>query len=104
MRNRIAGPASTDEILATDDGFGAQRTVFTSKDVVYGQSDDQPDEKANPGLEWQSEHQHEAGHDREDWQDRRPRDAETSLAIGLAAAQRNHAGRDHHECEQRADI
>ena len=71
---------------------------------VNRQADDQPDEESYPRFKRQTEHQQQTEDDRQSRHKRDQRHAKTAASFRLASAQRDHAGRDDDEGEQRADV
>src|SRR5580692_2891078 len=85
-------------------GLAFRRHPLAAVREIDHQADRQPNEKPDPRFERQTQHQQEAAKDRQHRKKRNPRYAKDSLVIRLRAAQKDHAGGDHHKSEQRANV
>ena len=82
----------------------AHHAVLAPVGEVDDEADQQPDQEPQPVVRRQREHEHQAGEDAQDRDDRDPRAAEGPVGVGVLLAHDEHGRADDHEGEERADV
>src|SRR5215471_21025867 len=82
----------------------AELTAMTAVHEVHNQADYEPEEEAQPGQNRQSRHKEHAENNAEYWRCKSSRRAEAAMPLRLLVTENDHAQRNEHEGEQRADV
>ena len=82
----------------------AQFAVTHAVKEINQHTNSEPNKEADPRLQRQAQHQHEAKHDPQNWKNRTHRNAERAWPIRVGAPQDDDAEANENEGEERSDI